>query len=348
MKDNVYVKTLFSKIFSIIITLTIGYCLILPVTTVKSSSNGWIDEKGNYHYPTKAQLEQEAKLQRELDAAGYSGEQISDQVEEEVYGIDGSCGTGGKDGLLLDGTPAPNAPGNKSSGSAASKCDHAYKSEVTKEATCTETGKTTYTCEKCGKTYTEKIPKLEHTFTVTEEVPGTCVVKGYRVEACTECGFTQTIEGIYGDHDLWINGDQLEPTCEEGGYQTEQCKICFEMFRTELPALGHEYETTPTVDYKPSCTMNGEQSYHCTRCDEIKDKETIPALGHQEVVEEKKVGIFTDGYRKVTCERCGEELGNEPYQCFFNKYRPVIIAVAILVLAVIYMVVVIKRNRKKK
>lgn len=281
-------------------------------------------------------------------AAGYSDIQIWDQVYEELAHIDGPCGTGGKDGLLLDGTPAPNAPGNKSSGSAASKCDHAYKSEVTKEATCTETGKTTYTCEKCGKTYTEKIPKLEHTFTVTEEVPGTCVVKGYRVEACTECGFTQTIEGIYGDHDLWINGDQLEPTCEEGGYQTEQCKICFEMFKTELPALGHEYETTPTVDYKPSCTMNGEQSYHCTRCDEIKDKETIPALGHQEVVEEKKVGIFTDGYRKVTCARCGQALKNETYYSFVNTNKLWVISGTIIVLALTSMAIVVVVDRKKK
>lgn len=321
-----------------------AFVVLFIVSTAYSLS--YTSPYGENDLPTKAQLEIEAQIYNEMPGASH--EQLRDEIYERIGGMDGPNKTGGKDGLLLDGTPAPNAPGNKSSGSAASKCDHSYKSEVTKEATCTETGKTTYTCEKCGKTYTEKIPKLEHTFTVTEEVPGTCVVKGYRVEACTECGFTQTIEGIYGDHDLWINGDQLEPTCEEGGYQTEQCKICFEMFRTELPALGHEYETTPTVDYKPYCTMNGEQSYHCTRCDEIKDKETIPALGHQEVVEEKKVGIFTDGYRKVTCERCGEELGNEPYQCFFNKYRPVIIAVTILVLAVIYMVVVIKRNRKKK
>ena len=186
-----------------------------------------------------------SQILEEMDAAGYNYEQCIDQVAEEVYGRDGGYMTGGKDGLLLDGTPAPNAPGNTGSGSTASKCDHSYKSEVTKEATCAATGTTTYTCEKCGKTYTEKIPKTDHNFIVTEEVTGTCIEKGYRVETCTECGLSQTIEGIYGDHDLWVNGEQIEPTCEKPGLKTEQCKVCFEVFTTELLALGHYEKTRP-------------------------------------------------------------------------------------------------------
>ncbi len=37
---------------------------------------------------------------------------------------------------------------------------HVYESEVTKEPTQTETGVRTYTCTRCGDTYTEEIPKL--------------------------------------------------------------------------------------------------------------------------------------------------------------------------------------------
>lgn len=299
-------------------------------------------------YPTDEQAELEGKIFLEMPEEEYTYEQLCDEIWERIGGIDGECGTGGKDGLLLDGTPAPNAPGNTSSESAVSKCNHSYTSEVTKEATCTEAGKTTYTCEKCGKKYTEKIPKLEHTFTVTEEVPGTCIEKGYRVETCTECGFTQTIEGIYGDHDLWVNGDQLEPTCEEGGFMTEQCKLCFEMFRTELPALGHEYETTPTVDHEPYCIMSGDQSYHCIRCDECANVETIPALGHEEVVEEKKAGIFTNGYLKITCARCGQALKNETYYSFVNANKLWVISGTIIVLALTSMAVVVVVDRKKK
>lgn len=148
--------------------------------------------------------------------------------------------------------------------------------KVTKEATCAATGTTTYTCEKCGKTYTEKIPKTDHSFIVTEKVIGTCIEKGYRVETCTECGLSQTIEGIYGDHDLWVNGEQIEPTCEDPGLKTEQCKVCFEIFTTELPALGHEFETTPTIDSEAYCMMSGEKSNHCIRCDERKNAFCYP------------------------------------------------------------------------
>lgn len=38
------------------------------------------------------------------------------------------------------------------------ECYHTYESEITKEATCFEEGIITYTCTKCGDTYTETVP----------------------------------------------------------------------------------------------------------------------------------------------------------------------------------------------
>mgnify|MGYP003291158773 CR=1 FL=1 len=45
----------------------------------------------------------------ELINQGYSPYVAMDQVYEEFYNADGLSGTGGIDGLLLDGSPAPNA-----------------------------------------------------------------------------------------------------------------------------------------------------------------------------------------------------------------------------------------------
>ncbi len=187
-------------------------------------------------------------------------------------------------------------------------CPHSYKSEVTKEATCAATGTITYTCRMCGRTYTEKIPKTDHNFAVTEEVTGTCIEKGYQVETCTLCGFAQTVEGTYGDHDLEVNGEQIEPTCEDPGLKTEQCKICFEVFTTEIPALGHE-----------------------------------------EVIEEKEAGIFANGYLKITCARCEQVLKNDIYPSFVNTYKPFVIAGVVLLVGVAALVTltVIKRRKKK-
>ena len=40
---------------------------------------------------------------------------------------------------------------------------HSYSAKVTKEATCSEVGVTTYTCS-CGDSYTESIPTTGHSF----------------------------------------------------------------------------------------------------------------------------------------------------------------------------------------
>ncbi len=228
-------------------------------------------------------------------------------------------------------------------------CPHSYKSEVTKEATCAATGTITYTCRMCGRTYTEKIPKTDHNFAVTEEVTGTCIEKGYQVETCTLCGFAQTVEGTYGDHDLEVNGEQIEPTYEDPGLKTEQCKICFEVFTTEIPALGHEYEATSTIDNEAYCVVDGEKSNHCIRCDARINNEKIPALGHEEVIEEKEAGIFANGYLKITCARCEQVLKNDIYPSFVNTYKPFVIAGVVLLVGVAALVTltVIKRRKKK-
>ena len=52
-------------------------------------------------------------------------------------------------------------------------CDHEYTEEVTTPATCTEEGVKTFTCGKCGDSYTEAIPATGH---------------NYEFGTCTGCG----------------------------------------------------------------------------------------------------------------------------------------------------------------
>ena len=83
--------------------------------------------------------------------------------------------------------------------------EHVYTSEVTKEATCTEAGVMTYTCE-CGDSYTAAIEALGH----TEKV-----VAG------------------------------KEATCEEAGLtEGKVCSVCEEVLvaQEEIKALGHNYK----------------------------------------------------------------------------------------------------------
>ncbi|MDY4219826.1 MAG: S8 family serine peptidase [Candidatus Faecousia sp.] len=70
---------------------------------------------------------------------------------------------------------------------------HAY--EVTSETapTCTEAGSRTYTCPKCGSSYTESLEALGHDFgdwAVT--LPAGCFREGLETRSCTRCGETET------------------------------------------------------------------------------------------------------------------------------------------------------------
>ena len=89
-------------------------------------------------------------------------------------------------------------------------CDHVWGDwTVTKEATCTEAGEKTRTCEKCGKTETEVIPAKGHTPEVVGKKDATCDEDGYTGDTvCKDCGATlskgETVPAK-GHHDA--NGD---------------------------------------------------------------------------------------------------------------------------------------------
>ncbi len=66
--------------------------------------------------------------------------------------------------------------------------EHSYTSKVTREASCTEPGETTYTCD-CGESYTEEIPVKDHSF-VDKTVEPTYDEQGYTEHTCSVCGYS--------------------------------------------------------------------------------------------------------------------------------------------------------------
>jgi len=75
----------------------------------------------------------------------------------------------------------------------ATACTHSYTSKVTTAATCNSNGVMTYTCAKCGSSYTESIPAISHNF-----------VSGH----CTYCGAFDSSTALSDTYYLvgWING----------------------------------------------------------------------------------------------------------------------------------------------
>ena len=84
-------------------------------------------------------------------------------------------------------------------------CKHSYTSSITKEATCVEEGVKTFTCSKCGKTYTETIPKNDnHNYTSEITKEATVSETGIKTYTCTLCGhsYTETIEKIKSNWEI--------------------------------------------------------------------------------------------------------------------------------------------------
>ena len=95
----------------------------------------------------------------------------------------------------------PNAPAYS-----AAVCSHNY-SKTEMPASCTEDGLATYTCSKCGDTYTEPIPALKHNYEgITTK--STCISVGYTTYTCTRCGDSY----IEQDDANWSEWSTTKPT----------------------------------------------------------------------------------------------------------------------------------------
>lgn len=117
---------------------------------------------------------------------------------------------------------------------------HDFQTQLTRPATCGQTGLYTHTCTVCGVFQTETIPMLpDHTF------------GSWTVSAA--------------------------PTCTSDGSQTRVCAVCGHTETQAIPAAGHSWASAYTVDVAPAYSHPGSQSIHCTSCDAVKDSTILPA-----------------------------------------------------------------------
>ena len=167
------------------------------------------------------------------------------------------------------------------------QCIHSYTA-VTTPATCTEAGSITYTCGKCGRSYTETIPAAGHKAgeALRENiVDATCTEGGSydTVVRCTVCSAElsrETVAVPAAGHS-WNEWEiTTAPGCETEGVKTSTCTVCGEKRTEKIDELGHDMVYTPSKD--ATCTEPGESaSAYCSRCDYVEEVGgVIPALGH--------------------------------------------------------------------
>ena len=181
---------------------------------------------------------------------------------------------------------------------------HEYISEITKEATHTETGVLKYTCE-CGDSYTEEIAKTtEHRYTSAITKEATHTATGVMKYIC-DCGdtYTEDIEKI-AEHAY--NEVVTAPTCEKQGYTTFTCECGDTYVGRYVNPTGHNYQTE---DVAPNCTEQGYTTYICS-CGYSYVANYINPLGHKYDSVVTAPTCTAQGYTTFTCD-CGDSyVGN--------------------------------------
>ena len=183
---------------------------------------------------------------------------------------------------------------------------------VTKEATTTETGERTYTCDTCGLTKTEEIPMVkddhEHNF---EGQPWVSDGNGSHYQECVDGdGRSDLVACTEGE-----GVQTLAPTCGAVGTMTYSCAECGYVLRTadigKLPHAESAREVRNARDAK--CEVTGYTGdVYCKDCDTLLESgEEIAALEHsyanKNIVDSKAATCNENGYVVYTCDNgCGK------------------------------------------
>ena len=197
---------------------------------------------------------------------------------------------------------------------------HSWKKTGTVAATCTDTGKTEYTCTVCGQTKTTILKALGHKYETVSTDDATCTTPKTVHKECSRCHDKKDeTSGEALGHNWRTSSDKnsktctrcktththtwdegkysVEPTCKDAGKKLFTCTDCGDTKTVAVKSLGHDYQLVRTDP--ATCTTPAINHYTCSRCEDTVDQEDKdhPALGH----DWKKNDDGT-----VTCQRCGQ------------------------------------------
>ena len=193
------------------------------------------------------------------------------------------------------------------------ECEHNYVGNTDKQATCTEDGLVTYTCEKCQHVYSTIIPALGHNEQSKDAKNPNCNEIGWEAYTyCLRCDYTTYKEKSKTSHEF-INHEAKEPTCAEAGCKAyTTCKNCDYTTYEEIPTVAHT--TVEHISKEPTCNEVGWYAYvTCSECDytTYKEKDKTP---HQLTEHEAK---------EPTCESTGYAAYVSCKNCSYSTYKAI-------------------------
>ncbi len=168
---------------------------------------------------------------------------------------------------------------------------HKMTKHAATAATCKEKGnKEYYSCDNCGKLFTDANGKYETTlakvtiaatgrheygeWTVTKEAD--CTNDGERARTCANCGTVQTevIAKLGHKYGSWTVTKEAD--CTNDGEKTRTCEVCGGVQTEVIAKLGHRYGSWKTI-VKATKNSEGLKQRECSVCGEI-DEQVIPKI----------------------------------------------------------------------
>lgn len=154
--------------------------------------------------------------------------------------------------------------------------------------------------------------KGNHNLVKTGEGPATCETMGYTGYYCTNQGciyrYRDYNKEPLGHNYDYTNGEITQSQdCTHPEITTYRCTRCKAPIEVETkPSLGgHKWQPGDIIK-APTCTVNGEQEYTCTVCNQTKT-EPVKATGHDWQINKilSAATCTSNGIARYICKTCG-------------------------------------------
>ena len=136
-----------------------------------------------------------------------------------------------------------------------------------KEATCTEDGKRSRSCNICLYFQEQPIPALGHNFQETITRASNCTEEGWAIEVCTRCeAVKDNGHAVSALGHAWDGGVvTTAPTCTQEGVKTFTCTRCGATYTEAIAKVAHTPVSIPAV--AATCTAGGKtEGSKCSAC----------------------------------------------------------------------------------